>query len=166
MYLEEISNAVKTHQDLFWKNFEEYVRHLNRIDTYCSVRSAKKLKKEFSKDKEFSDFYIAYDDDCNAVGLAIIGKDYNCHPSADIYISDFYIFPGCQKKYNGLDLLKKLIHLYDAKRICMYVLNKNIDANVFWNTVFTKIGWKNVSYQYPMEMGDIPLTPKMYEKEI
>ncbi len=117
----------------------DYVKELNSFNDKVQIRTAEELKREYCY-TPYTRFYLLYEGK-QTIGFAIIGYGKNCHPSADLYIEEFYIRPKFRRQGYGLFLADRV--LAGANMVCFFTLEKNWPAVWFWKKYFGS--WRDVS---------------------
>ena len=134
------------------QRFAMFCDYINELQT---IKKSKKFNTEEIKkiynnyiNLEHSDWINVLSDEGNLVGFAIIGYYPNCHPDAEVYISEVYIMPEYRRKR----YMHRTITEYIKKNpgtYCLFILNENHNALKFWNQVFSDNGYE------PVELADI-----------
>lgn len=139
----EKSNWNKDDEKHFLLMLWDYIRELHEINEKVQLRSPGELKKEYCYTR-YTKYYLLYEGK-HAVGFAIVGYGKNCHPSADLYIEEFYIRPKFRRQGYGLYFADQV--LSGANAICFFTLEKNWPAVWFWKKYFGS--WRDVSDSIP-----------------
>lgn len=75
------------------------------------------------------------------IGFLIIGTAPNCHPDADFYIEEAYIIPDFRRKGYMSAAVSEFEKAHKGT-YCLFVLNENTPAKLFWEKFFQKLGYQ------------------------
>lgn len=134
------------------KKMQLYAEYLESLNEYGANIPESKYDEEiyyhrFTKDIEWNPVIV----DGNEVGFLLIGKDTECVPGYDYFISQTYIQP----KYRRQGIMKKIVTDYvkaHKGRYCLFILEKNYPAKNFWKTVQLTLNLKTITC--PTEFDD------------
>ena len=121
----------------------DYIKELHKINEKVPLRTLEELKAEYCY-TQYTKYYLFYAEK-QAVGFTIIGYGENCHPSADLYIEEFYIRAKFRRRGLGHLLADRV--LTGANAVCFFTLEKNWPAVWFWKDYFSR--WKDASSVVP-----------------
>ena len=74
------------------------------------------------------------------IGFIVIGQYPECHPDADVYIAEAYLDSEYRRQHIMTKTIKELVTMCGGT-YCMFIASKNDVAKIFWNKVFTDVGY-------------------------
>ena len=154
----KLADTMRDYDDIL-NMLYEYIIELHDIDDSVEIRTKDELKREYFYGVETL-FYIERVDKY-PIGFGIVCVGNSSHPSADIYINEFYVSPNFRNKGYGRALFNHIVK--DRKRICFYILVKNKNAECFWKHLLKGSEWKDVSNIYKDMFDDPSLKWNIYE---
>jgi Acetyltransferases len=119
----------------------DYKHQLQRMDGVDEVPEQDIViwLKEMQSDPYIT-YRLTYDpDDKEAAGFIIVSFPPECDPDCDIFIQDLYVRPESRRKGLATELVKKTLNMYKAKDPCLFVMDKNIPAQRFWDKIFKRM---------------------------
>lgn len=137
------------------KLLRRYFIELDRI-------AGREQKPAAARQKQVDDFLaddtltwnFVYKELDRVIGFMAVGTDPNCHPDCDFYIAETYVIP--EERHNGyMRLLASDFITDNPGKYCMFILDRNERARVFWTQLFSSLGYE------PMELRDV-LEPDGY----
>ena len=136
-------------EDTKFKMFCDYIDELQDIKKVPRLNrwQLEKLYLEYIN-TECSDWIDIFSDNGKLIGFAIIGYYPNCHPDAEVYITEAYIIP----EYRRQGYMHKTITQYIKNNhgtYCLFIVKNNDIALQFWQKVFADNGYKQI------ELADI-----------
>lgn len=125
-------------KDEFVPMYLEYNKELHQYAPEVDLLSENQVEKWFCEYKMRKDTHIYHlMQDGKTAGFLIVGDYGNTHPDTDLYIQELYVRPEYRKMGIADRMIRKLIRT-NPYRYCLFILDNNIPAKMFWNTIFAE----------------------------
>ena len=135
----EIKNIVsKTESN--YKEFlimlRNYIIELHKYDPInVPIMDLKQLELEYL-DNDIDSYKVLIDND-KYIGFTIISRKKKYNQNIELFIEEFYIKPEFRRKGYGKSFMNEILKK-DINTVGFYILPKNENAKIFWNSIFNE----------------------------
>lgn len=142
---------------------ELYEAYIAELSTFSSRISEEEVSEEETLGIWFNPntqiYFVLYKE--KPIGFLLLGINTNKHEDSNWYIGEFYIAKKYQYQGIGKEIACELLSKQRGK-YCFYVLKKNIRAMKFWEKVFSRCSYTDVTSNYACDFTPVDCVFKMY----